>query len=203
MTQVIVNGEKVCTKCAISKPLSDYYARKNKPAHRAYGYTSACKVCLSAYERSYSKANLAKKAETARRWRERNPEKWLEVSRRYRSNNAEIMGERTAKWRSANAEYCKELSRTWAKNNPSKMAAQASKRRAKLLNATPVWADFKAIQIEYDLADWCSKATGIKYHVDHIVPLQGKNVCGLHVPNNLQVIPATDNLKKNNKFIAI
>ena len=69
-----------------------------------------------------------------------------------------------------------------------------------LLNATPLWADFDAIKVEYQLANWCSEVTGIKYHVDHIVPLQGKLVCGLHVPNNLRVIPAVDNMRKHNKF---
>jgi len=45
-----------------------------------------------------------------------------------------------------------------------------------------------------------SKITGIQYHVDHIIPLQGENVCGLHIAANLRVIPARDNLAKSNKL---
>ena len=70
-------------------------------------------------------------------------------------------------------------------------------RKASKLNATPTWANKKEILVEYALAKWCSDVTGIPYHVDHIVPLRGKTVCGLHVPSNLQVIPAKANQSKS------
>ena len=198
MTQAITTENKVCTKCAVSKSASDFYVDSRR------GYLRGkCKECLKQEDKAYRTANPEKKAKQAKQWRVNNPEKWKEVAKRHFVKNRDVMYQRSAIWREANREYCNQLSREWAKNNPSKASANASKRRAKLLNATPVWADFAAIQIEYDLADWCSKTTGIKYHVDHIMPLQGKNVCGLHVPNNLQVIQAMDNLKKNNKFTAI
>ncbi len=44
------------------------------------------------------------------------------------------------------------------------------------------------------------KLTGEKYHVDHVIPLQGKNVSGLHIPANLQILTATANMKKGNKY---
>lgn len=65
--------------------------------------------------------------------------------------------------------------------------------RARKLNATPAWADHTKIKGIYAA---CPEG----YHVDHIVPLQGDTVCGLHVEYNLQIIPAVDNLKKSNKF---
>jgi len=93
--------------------------------------------------------------------------------------------------------------KSWYKNNKSKAVALSNKRRARKLHATPRWLtkqDLLSIEIEYELARWCSTVMGIPYEVDHIVPLQGKTVCGLHVPWNLQVLPKTLNRLKSNKF---
>lgn len=68
------------------------------------------------------------------------------------------------------------------------------------MNATPVWADAFLIAEVYDLAQRRTNHTGFKWHVDHVIPLNGRNVCGLHVEGNLQVIPWVENLKKGNKF---
>jgi 5-methylcytosine-specific restriction endonuclease McrA len=74
------------------------------------------------------------------------------------------------------------------------VTALANKRRARKLQATPAWADEGAIKAIY------LEAGRLGMHVDHIVPLQGKNVCGLHVENNLQLLSPTENSKKRNKF---
>jgi len=77
---------------------------------------------------------------------------------------------------------------------------KTAKRRADEIKACPPWADKKAIREIYAECVELSNTTGVKYEVDHIVPLRGVNVCGLHIAANLQAIPATENRKKSNKF---
>lgn len=76
----------------------------------------------------------------------------------------------------------------------------ALRRRIALQNATPSWADHEAIDAFYTEAKRLSAVTGTKHDVDHIIPLQGKHVCGLHVPWNLRVITKTDNVRKHANF---
>jgi len=80
---------------------------------------------------------------------------------------------------------------------------QSSMRRARMLLASPPWLsdkDKRDIREKYNLAKRKERQDSVKYHVDHIIPLMGRGVCGLHVPWNLQVIPATDNVKKSNLY---
>lgn len=102
-----------------------------------------------------------------------------------------------------NKEKQREQVKKYKKENNHKVNALCYKRKTQKLLRTPKWLTeehFKQIEVEYELASWCSDVMGIKYHVDHIVPLQGKTVSGLHVPWNLRVIPAKDNLSKANKW---
>jgi hypothetical protein len=105
------------------------------------------------------------------------------------------------KWQKDNPEKKKEGEKKWQQNNPNKVNAREAKRRASKLQRTPAWADLEKIKSYYTLAKYFEFITlGIKYHVDHIVPLQGKNVCGLHVPDNLQVLRFDHNCSKNNQW---
>lgn len=107
------------------------------------------------------------------------------------------------KYYEANKARIKQQTKSWSKSNSSKKAAINIKRHCAKSQRTPKWLtslDFNHIQMFYEVSAFLTKETGIKFEVDHIIPLQGKNVCGLHVPWNLQVITETDNIKKGNKY---
>lgn len=127
--------------------------------------------------------------------------------------------------RTTKRHYCvqcrDEIAKLWQKNNPQRHRQfvnnhkiknrvklniyhniQANKRRAAKLQRTPKWltdGDLFEIECIYTYAAALNKV-GLVYHVDHIIPLQGKIVSGLHVPENLRVIPARENISKRNKF---
>lgn len=96
-------------------------------------------------------------------------------------------------------EHRKNYIAQWAKDNRAKRAVTEANRRAAKVQNTPSWADQTKIAEFYETADGLSMLTGAWYHVDHIVPLRGKTVCGLHCEANLQVLPGLENIGKGNR----
>ncbi len=92
-----------------------------------------------------------------------------------------------------NLEYNREWRRNYYQTHKEDYYARAAYRRARKLNATPAWADLDKIKEIYRN---CPEG----YEVDHIHPLQGKFICGLHVENNLQYLTVSENRSKGNKF---
>jgi len=92
----------------------------------------------------------------------------------------------------------------WKKTNPYKVNAYNTKRKKHVKLRTPKWltdVDFERIKTQYRLAEILTKLHNETWHVDHIIPLQGKMVSGLHVPSNLQVIKGSENCSKQNSFV--
>lgn len=90
--------------------------------------------------------------------------------------------------------------KAWKERNPAKVRRSDGLSRAPSVKAQPQWASVVAIEAIYERAILLTSVTGVPHEVDHIIPLKGKNVCGLHVPENLRAIPARENKKKGSAF---
>ena len=155
-----------------------------------------------AYQKDYAQRNREKAYQKVKEWREANPEKKLEQDRRYAKKHPDLLIAKTQRWRANNPEKAVESSKKTRKKHAARVLANKAKYRAVKLRATPIWLNkghWFEIGCVYVYRD-ALKRVGFNYHVDHIVPLQGKHVSGLHVPENLQVIPATQNRLKNNHY---
>lgn len=184
---------KICTKCRVENAITAEFFRANKRSPD--GFAQHCKPCMNASWKQFYADN-----------RQREIERGAAKKKARRASDPEhdrrISREAKRRLLSDPVEYQKHLEkfRDWSAKNPGKTAALRAQRRAEIARATPPWADRFAIHAKYKECAKVTKATGVPHHVDHIVPLRGKLVCGLHVANNLQVIPAAINMSKSNKF---
>lgn len=186
--------ELVSYKEAIQQGLPKYFTGKPcKHGHISERRVSGrcCTICSSNIAIAWSKANPESSKKIRSNWDNANRTKTAERVRKYRIANPEKANKAIQNWRKKNIDFYM-----------SYMALQAAKRNAAKLQRTPKWLnDGHLFEIE-SVYNYCSalRRIGLNYHVDHIVPLQGKNISGLHLPWNLQVLPAKINWVKGNKL---
>ena len=139
-----------------------------------------------------------------REWYLRNRELTKARAKAWAEANPDRRQEILAKNREVHREERNAYSRAWFAENSDKRAAYQAKRKATILQRTPQWLtedDLWMIEQAYDLAKARTEMLGFEWHVDHVIPLQGKKVCGFHMPENLAVIPGSDNCKKHASFL--
>jgi len=161
---------KACLACRAFKPFNAFYKAKTSKD----GRMNLCIACDKARTQKYREANREKE-------RVRN--------RDYGRRNAHAVRARVKRWR---------------KENPGKDRELRRMREIQKINACPPWARKgivrKQIQAHYLHAEWLENTIDTPFHVDHIVPLCSDFVCGLHVPANLTVLEASQNIEKNNRW---
>jgi hypothetical protein len=189
---------KTCSKCGEEKPVSAF----GKHSARSDGLRSRCKPCNNADAQQYASDNREAVLKNKRRYYAENKERFSEyyAERMDDESFRERKAAAARQWYRENKDRRKDYGKAHYKNNKPVYMAHSAKRRASKKQQTPSWANEQTIRAFYKEAARLEQETGIKHHVDHIIPLQGELVSGLHVENNLQVIPANENLSKSNHY---
>lgn len=205
---------KTCTKCKVLK--------ENQAFSRHKGMKDLlqprCKVCLGIEKKLVYLANKEKiRAEAKVKYQDnrenillqkkdyalRNKEVLKIKKREYYVEKKEAILEKRRDFYLENKDKLKIYKKDYRSKNKGKCNALGAKKYARKVQATPKWLTkehLNEIDRIYIKAKEMEKETGIKYHIDHIVPLRGKTVCGLHVPWNLQILTAEENSRKSNKL---
>lgn len=182
---------------------SKQYAERNAEKLRAYRseYRAKNREKLLLQKREAWHANGEQNRKRLRDRHAENPEKYCAMAREYYEKRAEAAREYAKTYREVNKDQVVASKKRYAQRNNGKINAAVASRKAAKLQRTPIWADKTKISAYYNVCAFFNEVNGyIKYHVDHIVPLQGNLVSGLHVQNNLQVLLAKDNIRKHNLF---
>lgn len=171
---------KSCKICGEEKNISTGFYKNQK----GY-YNNSCKVCIGNKGKKRFQDNKHEIAASRR-----------EYQKEYRKKNKDKERFWTRSWVENNREKRRLINREHYHRNQKKRLANGRRYYARKLKATPIWLTKEHLQQMMEI--YCNCPEGC--HVDHIIPLKGKEVCGLHVPWNLQYLPAKENMRKNNRI---
>lgn len=167
------------------------------------GYLERNREMVAAKSKAYCAKTVDRRRANQQTYYEKKKDRIRAVARvRYDKKREEIR-ERNNAFYYKNRERHLAQKKEYLANNLHVVMARNAARRAKHMKRKPKWLtreDFEAMRAIYKLAQVYQELTGEKFHVDHIYPLLGEFVSGLHVPGNLQILPAIENMKKKNRY---
>lgn len=181
--------DRYCVDCGKARRKKDYEDNKDKYLQRVQQYqqrpefkeqhkkyqqtwlTNGGDVWMKEYQQHYCEQHKEKRVRVSKEWYEQHPESLSDIQLRYRINNRGVILSRLAK------------------------------RRAQKKQAIPPWFEKEAVEALYKQCKLKSIQEGKNYHVDHIIPINNTDVCGLHCLDNLQILTAEENMSKSNKLI--
>ena len=178
-----------CIECVKARATARYLDKKGEILAKAKAHYAENSDEIKSKVAERSAANPEKRKQSKREEYQRNKQKYLE---------------KAAKWAANNPLKVKQFIKNWAANNPDKAYQYVIDRRMKLKQRLPGWItqeEHEVMQSIYGIARQVNQETGVPHQVDHIIPLRGVNVSGLHVPSNLQILTAADNRAKTNTYI--
>lgn len=195
---------KACTTCGEIKSLGEFYRRSDSPD----GYRNDCKDCRKILSAANYFSNRPKNLETRRRYYQKKVAENPDFQKEKYWSDVEAARALSKKYYLKHREKRVAQAVQYAKKNPAKSNATKKKYKLAKKRACPFWVLSSPklcdmIKDVYYRAQKLTEETGIVHHVDHIVPVQGKNICGLHVPWNLQVLTASENCSKQNKLLEV
>ena len=186
---------QLCKSCQCELPFASF-----SPSAVGKNGTS-CRSCNAAKSRQRYQNDPAyrrKEAERARQWAEKNPERTNARKRAHYEANKEAMTRRSVEWGRANRPKRLAAIAQWHKNNPVRSYAHTRTRQLRIKGQTPPDADFETIAAFYEESARLTRETGVRHHVDHIIPLSRG---GLHHQDNLRVVTMQENLSKGAKLL--
>lgn len=173
--------------------------REKLKAYMAQRYVEKREEYRVNARKNYLEKSEAYKARSAKR-EAQFPELKKQYAAAYRKRHAAKLSEKGRReWRE-NLDKNRARKAKYRAENPALGAHYVRLRQTRKQQATPVWADLEAIKRVYKQCSKMSLDGGVKYHVDHIIPIRHKEVCGLHCEFNLQILTAAENQSKGNSF---